>query len=136
MRALLAAVPLCAVRTALPRLLQGRRDAGGAHRLRQVARDDDERAVAAAFLQGTKFHRDSGSNSGFVSIVTFAGVGCVSPLWKRGRRNAFAGSLRWPLAPLTAFVGAPLCALQLFRECRSRPLAPPPQPLTLFPHPP
>src|SRR3546814_1364553 len=43
-----------------------------------------------------------------VSIVTFAGGGCVSPLWKRGRRNAFAGSLRWPLAPLTAFVGAHL----------------------------
>src|SRR5690606_15657150 len=47
------------VRPVLQRLLQGRRDAGGAHRLRQVARDDDERAVAAAFLQGTKFHRDS-----------------------------------------------------------------------------
>src|SRR3546814_9370002 len=56
-----------------------------------------------------------------VSIVTFAGGGCVSPLWKRVRRNAFAGSLRWPLALLTAFVGAQLGAMKLFRERPSLP---------------
>src|SRR3546814_15820510 len=58
-----------------------------------------------------------------VSIVTFAGGGCVSPLWKRGRRNAFAGSLRWPLAPLTAFVGAHLVAIKLSRDGPQRPSA-------------
>ncbi|MOA51500.1 hypothetical protein D3C78_1746560 [compost metagenome] len=36
--------------------LQGGGDAGGAHAVAQVTRDDDEGAVAAAFLQGTKLH--------------------------------------------------------------------------------
>ena len=40
----------------LQRLLQGRRDAGGAHAARKIAGNDDQRAIAAAFLQGTEFH--------------------------------------------------------------------------------
>ncbi|MNV39249.1 hypothetical protein D3C71_1308220 [compost metagenome] len=38
------------------RLLQGGGDAGGAHAVAQVARDHDQGAVAAAFLQRTELH--------------------------------------------------------------------------------
>src|SRR3546814_20589681 len=68
-----------------------------------------------------------------VSIVTFAGGGCVSPLWKRGRRNAFAGSLRWPLPPLTAFVGAHLGAMKPSRERHSPPHQPLQKPTSDYP---
>src|SRR6185437_1877939 len=37
-------------------LLQRARDAGGAHAVREVAADDDQRAIATAFLEGCKFH--------------------------------------------------------------------------------
>jgi hypothetical protein len=40
----------------LQSLLQGGGNAGGAHAVAQVARDNDQGAVAAAFLQGTKLH--------------------------------------------------------------------------------
>ena len=39
------------VRPVFQRALQGRGDAGGAHGAGQIAGDDDERAVAAAFLE-------------------------------------------------------------------------------------
>ena len=62
------------VRPVLERALQGRRDAGGADRLRQVARHHHQGAVAAAFLETPELH----------PILPTGKPGIVAPVTRRG----------------------------------------------------